>query len=266
MDKRRMVKGLALSGLAMLLAPPAIAQASLQKMLQCVRTNVPSALRVQSVELDYAAGNGATRTLKGRLYTMREGAEGLGRALLHIDAPDYMAGASYLVREGKAGDEMYVYLPSFKRVRRVVGDAGYDSMLGTNFSYVDFKQIENGFGDAPATLEAPQEIEQRPAYVVSFKPQPGASANGYSGIRIWIDQQACVALKVDFYDGTTVRKEFTAPAAALHQNGNTWYASQAQLRDLRDGSSTQLHLADAGSDGEQPGRLFDPQQFYLDGK
>lgn len=254
-------------GLMLLGAMPARADEALQKIFDCMHANLPPTLRVQHIELENTDRSGSTRVLKGRLYAMRDkyaGSEGLIRAMLHIDVPDYLAGAAWLVREGKPGveDEMYVFLPSVNRVRRVIGDAGYDSMLGTNFSYVDFKQLENGFGGVPAaTLEAPQQIEQRPVHVISFKAQAGAT--GYSAIRTWVDQKTCVTLKADFYDGSTVRKEFTAPAAALRQSGVYWYLSQGQMRDLRDSTTTLLRILDVSSSEELPTRLFDPRLFYL---
>jgi len=256
-----------LFGLVLLAGGPARADEALQKVFDCMQANLPPTLRVQRIELENTDRDGSSRTLNGRLYAMREknaGGDGLLRAVLHIEAPDYLAGASYLIRQGKPGaeDEMYVFLPTVNRVRRVVGDAGYDSLLGTNFSYIDFKQIESGFGGAPAALEAPQQIEQRPVYVISFKAEPGA-AGSYSAIRTWVDQKTCVALKADFYDGSAVRKEFSAPAAALRQSGIYWYLSQAQMRDLRDGTTTQLRILDVSSSAELPTRLFDARLFYL---
>lgn len=257
--------GIWMAGLA--LAAPVRADDALQKVLDCMHANLPPTLRVEHIELENTDRGGSTRTLKGRLYAMREArgeAAGLARATLRIESPDYLAGAAYLVRQGKPGaeDEMYVFLPSVNRVRRVIGDAGYDSMLGTNFSYVDFKQLESAFGGAPATLEASQVVEQRPAWVISFKAQPGVAA-GYSAIRTWIDQKSCVALKVDFYEGTGVRKELTAPAAALKQSGSYWYPGRATMRDLRDGTSTELRILDVNSSEELPSRLFDARLFQL---
>lgn len=251
--------------LALLCGAPARADEAPQKVFDCMRANLPPTLRVQRIELENTDRSGSSRTLQGRLYALREnsGGQDLMRVMLRIDAPDYLAGASYLVRQGAAGaeDQMYVYLPSVNRVRRVVGDAGYDSLLGTNFSYVDFKQLESGFSDAAAVLEAPQQLEQRPVYVLSLKAR--AEAPGYSAVRAWIDQKTCVALKADFYEGAAVRKEFSGPASALRQSGAYWYLGQAQMRDLRDGTTTQLRILDLSSSAELPTRLFDARLFYL---
>jgi hypothetical protein len=251
-------------GLAMVaLAVPAAADDSLQKVQACMHANLPPSLQVQQVELENTDRSGAARTLRGRLYAMRNG-QGLFRTTLRIEAPDYLAGAAYLVREGAPGaeDEMYVFLPSVNRVRRVVGDAGYDAMLGTNFSYYDFKQLEGAFSGAPATLEQAQTLEQGPAWGVSFKAQPGA-ASGYTLIRSWIDQKSCTTVKVDFYEGAKVRKELTVPAGALKQSGVYWYPARATMRDLRDNTSTELRILDVNSSSEPPSRLFDAQLFHV---
>ena len=272
-----------LLGLVLCMAVPAQADEALQKVFDCMQANLPPTLRVQRIELENTDRNGSSRTLSGKLYAMREksgGAE-LLRATLRIDAPDYLAGASYLVRESKPGteDEMYVFLPSVNRVRRVVGDAGYDSLLGTNFSYVDFKQVESGFGAAPATLEAPQQIEnafddsdgtlekpgvieQHPVYVIAFKPKADQSSR-YSLLRAWVDQKTCVALKVDFFEGDVPRKEFSAPVSSIQQSGNYWYLSQALMQDLKDHTSTQLRVVGVSSGTELATRYFDPHSFYL---
>jgi hypothetical protein len=249
------------------LGAPVRADDDLQKVQACMQANVPPTLQMRQMELESTDKTGATRLLRGRLYAMRDDhgpTPGLFRATLRIEAPDYLAGAAYLVREGAPGgeDEMYVFLPSVHRVRRVVGDAGYDSMLGTNFSYIDFKQLEGAFAGVPATLEAPQTLEQGPAWVVSFKAQPG-NGGGYTQIRSWVDQRSCTTVKVDFYEGAKVRKELTVPADALKQSERYWYPARAIMRDLREGTSTELRILGVNSSAELPGELFDAQQFHV---
>ena len=254
---------LGIAAAALVCAAPAGADDTLQKVQGCMHANLPPSLQMQQVELENIDRSGTTRTLRGRLYALRD-KQGLFRATLRIEAPDYLAGAAYLVRENAPGseDEMYVFLPSVNRVRRVVGDAGYDSMLGTNFSYYDFKQLEGAFSGAPATLEEPQTMAQGAAWVISFKAQPGA-ASGYTLIRSWVDQKSCTTIKVDFYEGDKLRKELTVPAGALKQTGSYWYPARAQMRDLRDNTSTELRILDINSSAEPPSRLFDAQLFHV---
>lgn len=260
MGIKRMVWGMGL----LVSTAPAWADDTLQKVQSCMHANLPPSLQVQQVELQNSDRSGATRTLRGRLYALRND-HGLFRATLRIEAPDYLAGAAYLVRENAPGneDEMYIFLPSVNRVRRVLGDAGYDSLLGTNFSYYDFKQLEGAFSGTPATLEEPQTMETGAAWVISFKAQPGATS-GYNLIRSWVDQKSCTTVKVDFYENGKLRKQLGVPAGALKQSGSYWYPARATMRDLRDNTSTELRVLQVDSSAEPPSRLFDAQLFHVD--
>jgi hypothetical protein len=251
--------------LALVIVVPVHAQ-DVQTVLDCMRANVPPALRVQEIELAATDRTGATRSLKGKLYAMLEktaSGGGLVRAMLRMDSPDAVAGTSYLVRETAAtAEDMFVYLPSFRRVRRITSSLGDRSLLGTDFSYSDFKLLSNAFVGSSAKLEPPGKVIQRPTYTVSFKPLPGA-VSPYTAIRAWVDQETCVPLKADFYLGDTIRKRLTAPTGALHQTGTFWYLSQVVMNDLVEGTKTVMTTGDLAGAKELPGRYFDPNLFYL---
>ena len=256
------MRGYAMWGL-LLLALPAWADPAVDKVMQCMRANVPPTLRIQDIELQATDRAGASRTMKGKLYAMRD--KGLLRATVHIAEPTDLAGASYLVREtpeADHADEMYMYLPAVNRVRRITGASADGSFLGTDFSYNDVKQIENAFDDSDGALEKPAVIEQHPVYVIAFKPKADQSSR-YSLLRAWVDQKTCVAVKVDFFEGDTPRKELSAPVSALQQSGNYWYLSQALMQDLKDHTSTQLRVVGVSSGADLATRYFDPHSFYL---
>jgi len=240
----------------------AAADPELQKVLDCMRANVPSSVRIQEIELDVTDRSGSPRTLKGRLFAMTEKA--LIRASLRISSPSDLSGAGYLVRETPPdhGDEMYMFLPSMNRVRRISGASADGSMLGTDFSYNDIKEIESAFAGSEPVLEAPAQIENRPMYVLLLKTKP-AQDSRYTTMRSWIDQKSCVALKVDFYEGDKLRKQLLAPASALQQSGKYWYLSQMQMRDLKENTSTALKVLGVTSGTDLPSRYFDPNAFYL---
>lgn len=236
------------------------------KVLDCMRKNVPESLRVQDVEFSTADAGGITSLLKGRLYAERQaGEEGEGqvRAMLHIKAPPNLSGAAYLIREKdeNARDGMYVYLPSVRRVRRVSGSIADGGLMGTSFSYADFKQLQNTFGEVSATLEGSAEIDKRPTHIVAFRPI-SPNEGGYALVRSWIDVQSCVPLKAEFYDGQTLRKRMTSPAAALKQAESYWYPSVVEMQDMKDKLRTTLRVLKVSADKDISGGYFDPQTFY----
>src|ERR1051326_4161390 len=121
---------------------PAIAAAdpALDKILDCMRANIPPTVRIQTVEVTAFDRTGGQRSMRGRLFGMRE--DNRVRIMLRIEAPVDLAGASYLVREAAPADEMYLYLPSVNRVRRITGAALDGQLWGTDLSYNDFKRSE----------------------------------------------------------------------------------------------------------------------------
>lgn len=260
--------------LLLTLAPaalPAQAADSASSVLACMRANMPQTLRVRDFELVTTGKDGAARILRGRVFAMRERrekGEGPLRANLRVDFPENLAGASYLIRETDdyLNEGMYVYLPSVKRVRRVSGTFADGSLLGTDFSYDDFKQLESVFADASATLEASVTLDQRPVEVLHIKPRPATNAapgSRYTSVRAWVDKEACVPVKVEFYEGDAVRKRLTAPPNSLRQADQYWYLPAVEMHDLKSGSRTILRILGISGVERVSTAYFDPKLFYL---
>jgi hypothetical protein len=244
------------------------AQDPASAVLGCMRANLPETVRVDDFQFAVSDKQGESRTLKGRLYFRHDkpanGDPGFMHAMLRIDQPNEFKGASYLVKETDdyLRDGMFVYLPAVRRVRRVTGTAADASLLGTSFSYFDFKQFANAFGDLVPSLEAPEMVDDRTLNVLSFKMLPGAETR-YSGVRVWVDQKSCVALKAEFSDGSKVRKRLTGSASNLKQANGYWYLTEAKMEDLVDGTTTILRMNKVTPGGVLAERYFDATAFYL---
>lgn len=249
-----------------LLAMPAWADDAAQKVMACMRGNVPAQLSIGMLELTVYDRVGGSRQLRGRMFTRKEagGAAGFMTASLRIDAPAEFKGASYLVRETDdyLRDGMFIYLPAVKRVRRVTGTFADASLMGTNFSYFDFKQLQNAFGDLDAKVEPTEQVNGRPVHVLSFKALPGAETR-YTGVKAWIDQQACVAVRAEFYEGKRLAKELSSLAGSLKQAGPTWYVSEIEMRDPGNGTRTVLRMGALDTTRPPPSRYFDSTAFFM---
>ena len=244
------------------LALPGLAWAdpALDKILDCMRGNIPPTVRIQTVEVTAYDRTGGERTLKGRLFGIKE--DGKARIMLHIDAPVDLAGASYLVRESTPSDEMYLYLPSVNRVRRITGAAIDGQLWGTDLSYNDFKQIQNAFSGADVAREPDTKIGDRPVYVVSFKPSK-ADGSRFDKIRAQVDQKTCVALTVEFFDPAGVRKTVTVDPKNVQQSGPRWYASEIDVKDPKNLTHTRVKVTGVLAADKLASRYFNPQTFYV---
>jgi hypothetical protein len=237
------------------------------QVLGCMQANSPTALRTQKVTLDVREHGIPVRSLSGWLYTMRDGAKGAAPGMLHVNLritePEALAGGAYLITQTQdyLRSGMYVYLPSVKRVRKVTGSVADGSLMGTQFSYGEFKQLQSAFGDLRATLETADAIEGRRVEVLSFRGFDNRESR-YTSARVWVDQQSCVPLRADFSVGSTVLKRMIAPASAIRRDGNSYYLVQLQMRDLENDALTELR-SEKGSTRSTPAKLFDPETFYL---
>jgi hypothetical protein len=246
----------------LLLTTQAFAQAdpATEKILQCMRGNIPPTVRIQGFELTSIDRTGGSRTLRGKLFAKREG--DLARVMLQIEAPTDLAGAAYLVRETKLGDEIYLYLPATRKVRRITGPSQDGKLWGTDLSFNDVKQLQNAYSAAAPKLEAPSAIEARPMHVLSMAPAAGQTVR-YNLVRAWVDQKTCVAVKVDFSDASGVRKQIAAKPASIKQSGKYWYLSELEMTDTKDATRTKLKMLELTSPEKLADRLFNPQTFYL---
>lgn len=253
---------LMLSLCAILPAAPTMAagDSNIERVLTCMRANIPQTLQIKEVELIATDRGGATRQMRGRLYATRE-AERL-RANIKIEAPPDLAGAAYLLRERENGDEMYVYVPALNKVRRVTG-AGVDGALwGTDLSYGDVKQLHNAFTAGQTQYAGAGTLNGRPVHLLSARPAPDQPSR-FGLVRTWIDQKSCVALKAEFLEGQAVRKRLLVDPKDLKQSGPHWYAAAAQMSDLQAGTQTVLKVLGVSAGTDLSGRYFNPATFYL---
>ncbi|MGH8528891.1 MAG: outer membrane lipoprotein-sorting protein [Nevskiales bacterium] len=253
--------------LALLVLTPAYADDAAQKVADCMRANFPPSIRIQALELSTINQAGDTRSMKGRVFVLREDEgkdKGLLRTMLKIDAPSNLKGAAYLVRETDdfLRDGMFVYLPAVNRVRRVTGEFADGSLMGTDFSYYDFKQLQGAFGDLSGKLESSDQIEGRAVQVLSFQPLPNVDSP-YTSVKVWVDQQTCVPLRADFNEGDKVLKRLSASPKALQQSGKFWYLAELEMKNLGKGTRSVLKLGEVTSGSELSNVYFNPSSFYL---
>lgn len=230
------------------------------KLMACMRANIPPTLRIQEFQLTSVDRKGDKRLLTGRLFAKRDGE--LLRAMLKLSAPADVNGAAYLIREGAKKDEMYVFLPALNKTRRIMGGAGDGPLFGTDLSYADIKQVQNAFNGSMPKIEARETLDGRKVAVMGVVPT-AESGSRYSRIKAWIDDVSCVAMKVEFMEGAAPRKRLLAPAAALVKAGDYWYVNDSTMTDLKLGTKTQLKITGVKSGEDIANRYFDARNFFL---
>jgi hypothetical protein len=231
----------------------------------CFRANFPKDSAVQQISLASKDRVGAITTSQATLWWKQLGDDKSG-VLIRFESPDELRNAGVLMLETDERNDMFMYLPELRKVKRITKHMAEASMFGTDFSYEEFERLQ-GIAETSPSERAPDEaVGGRPAYVVIAKPAP-EQESGYERIKAWIDQATCVALKAEFYErGDTPRKVMTADPATLAQAGDVWYAGEVIQRDVRDETETVLRIEKIEVGVDVPQKLFSVRSLESEGR
>ncbi|MGI9590791.1 MAG: outer membrane lipoprotein-sorting protein [Myxococcota bacterium] len=240
-------------------AVPAAPLTSIEEIRACMRGNLPKQTSRQEVKLTARDRAGGERELEAQMHWKRF-PRGLPRVHIRVEAPIDMRGSAYLLIEEEQGREsaMYVYLPTVQRVRRITARTMSDQLWGTDFSYDDIRQLQWISEEAAPERLPDQEVAGRNVYVLSLKHGPEENSS-YERIVAFVDHDTCVSLKLEFYErGDQPRKVLRADPASLFKEGRRWIARDAEMSDLRDETSTRIHIVKVENDVEIRDRVFNP--------
>lgn len=237
-----------------------------EDVVGCMKKNFPATASIRNIELTTTDATGGSSTMAGRVYAQMEPQED-GRALLRgtmvIERPKNLYGAAYLVRETDdyLRDGMFVFMPAVGRVRRISGNFADGPMMGTKFSYFEFKQMSSAFGDLKGNYLREEKTDGRTSHVLEFKPLPGIETR-YSSVTAWIDSATCLIAKAEFKQGNKVVKNMIAPASGLMKSGNQWYHNKILMHDLTDDAKTLMVIDNVTTNEELSSYRFHPRTFY----
>jgi outer membrane lipoprotein-sorting protein len=168
-------------------------------------------------------------------------------------------GARFLIIEKQPQNDMYIYMTSLFKVRRITSKKISSSIMGTDFSYEDFERIHGMLSDISAERLPDETLAGRPVYVLESFPEQGS---GYSRVATYIDKQTCIPLQTDLFEhGDRLRKQMTVAPADIKQTGGIWYPAQLEMKDLRDKTRTTLVVKHMQIGNELDNGLFEPDQL-----
>lgn len=251
---------------AVLLAGAAAAgddERSAEEVRACSRANLPDRTLRQEVEIEVHDRAGGTQSRSGRFYLKRYPDHDETRSTLRLTSPIDVKGMAYLMIDRPEGDRLFLYLPSMQRVRRITGDSAGDSLMGTDFSYADIRQLHSMSAGGEATRLAPGEIDGRAVDRVALTAAAEVETP-YRRIEFAVDRATCVPLRTLFFTGgETPRKRLEADPGSLRRIGERWLATRLVMRDLRDGTHTVLTVQETRYDKGVSDIIFNPRSFHM---
>lgn len=167
------------------------------------------------------------------------------RRLITFDAPSDIRGTrTLLIEHTGADDDMWIYLPAMKKVRRLVASNKRDSFVGTDFSYGDV--IGHKAADWVHSLAREAKEGGRDCYVVVSVPrtQEVQDTSGYSKRISWVDMQSWVAVRTDIYDsgGDLLKRILAEDIREVDPISHKWQAMKQTASNLQTGHSTTIEF------------------------
>ena len=189
------------------------------------------------VKMTLTSARGTQRVRELRVWSHKKGKR--VRSLVRITAPPDVAGTSFLLKErAGGGDDMWLYIPSLKRTRRIIGRARQGRFLGSDFNYSDMEARE--LKDANYKRLADGKIGRYPCFVIQATPKASAGSM-YSKVVAWIRKDNYIAIRLKMYDkrGRLLKKMFVRRLG--RRNGKP-IIKETRMVNVQSRTSTLLRL------------------------
>lgn len=150
--------------------------------------------------------------------------------------------ATLLVEHADGDDDIWIYLPALRKVRRLVANNKKDSFVGTDFSYGDI--IGHRVEDWSYRVDGRETIDGNDTYVLEASPASDAvrDTSGYGKRKLWVRSDNFVAVKASYWDGGgTLLKELEATdVRPIEATSGKWQAFRLTMHNRQTGHRTEL--------------------------
>jgi hypothetical protein len=185
------------------------------------------------------SGRGAPRVREVSWYFMDFG--DTEKTLMVFRTPRDVAGTGYLSfsYDKDQDDDMWLYLPALKRVRRITGSGKNDDFMGTDFTYEDMGSrslTKDNF-----SLREEEAVDGHPCWVVEAKSRDSRDPYGRRLLRIRKDSSIIAA--VDYYDRQD-RPLKTLRVSGIRQIDGIWTAAKMEMTNVQNKHSTVIEMSE----------------------
>jgi outer membrane lipoprotein-sorting protein len=200
--------------------------------------NAQFVLRNQAGTLRERRATLATKLQDNNRDTMR---------LVRFDVPADIKGTSTLLveRSGKE-DDMWVYLPAMKKVRRLAASNKRDSFAGTDFSYGDVLGFKTA--EWTHTLLGEKPLDGVPHWVVESVPVSDTVKNdtGYAKRTTWLRKDTLATSLVEALDvgGQPFKRFVFSDQQPMNAAASQWQPMKAVGSNLQSGHTTTITFSD----------------------
>lgn len=172
--------------------------------------------------------------------------KGTNKRLVKFTEPADIRGIGFL---SLPEDMNYVYLPAFKRSRRVASHIKNQNFAGTDFTYEDMEALTYSEKWNPELLRQDQSH-----YILKLTPKEGRKSD-YSKLVMYVRTDNFYPEKIEYYDKAgNLYKILTR--SRIEKVRNYWIAFETEMKDVKKDHATKLILEDVKVDTNLSNDIF----------
>lgn len=197
-----------------------------------------------SMTLINEAGQKRERKSTGVSKLQKNGIDNM-RLIKFISPADVKGTSNLMVEHSDGDDDIWIYLPALKKVRRLVSSNKGDSFVGSDFSYADV--IGYKVQDFEHKITGSENVDGVDCYVIESVPVSDKvkQDNGLSKRKSWIRKDNFVIIKGEIYDlAGQLYKVFKASDIQLVDNENSkWQPMTIEMTNVQVNHKTIVHFS-----------------------
>lgn len=172
------------------------------RILEKVRDRYDGTDYVSNVTLVTHAKNNVVNEKK--MYMLQKDIDEHEAIIMSVQYPTDVRDVGFLIKTYKEAlnkeDGLWMFLPAFRKVRRIAPQDKRGAFMGSEFSYFDLDKLR--VSDFESEIVKEETIMGRPSWKISRIPRNRDIINksGYYKVVLWIDKERDIILQQDYYD------------------------------------------------------------------
>jgi predicted RND superfamily exporter protein len=166
------------------------------------------------------------------------------RVTRFLSPQDVKGTVSLLLEHSYKDDDMWIYLPALRKVRRLVSNNKKDSFVGTDFSYADV--IGYRVPEWNYKLLREEVVDNQPCWVVEALPRSDEvkDSSGYSRRVVWIRKDNAMTVRSEHWDvnGEMLKLIAYKEILQVDKERDRWLAMLMEAFNLQTGHKTVIRF------------------------
>jgi outer membrane lipoprotein-sorting protein len=146
-------------------------------------------------------------------------------------------------------DIMYLYLPAFKKVRRIASHVKNTKFAGTDFTYEDMEAVRFSEKYNPELL-----TKESDSYILQLELKKGIKSD-YSRLKMWIRCDNFYPFKIEFY-GKSKKLCKVMLREKIEKVNGYWISKESEMQDLKTKHKTKMIILEVKFDSGIPDSKF----------